>query len=381
MFDLTFVGSTIILNGLAVLSIFFIVVGISINKLKPTKKQHFKKPIIIFYLGLLINLIIMYFANNISIYDSIFSMLNFLGLLLYFFLHKYKFDKNTLLKTTLFFAGIVSLLMIIQQINPDSLLFNQLLTHETFVGNRGIVRVRIPGMAFVVISCFFLFYNFIKKNKLISFAFFIIFFGVIFIQGFRSITISMLICILFIYWKEHKKPILSIRNIFLLLLIVVGLFCILQIDYINNLFNQLLITTVSDSENLENNIRLETWQYYMLDIKPNLLSYFTGSGLRLPFETPEKLFAVDLGIFGFYTLAGIIPTFALLWIFFKGLFMKIDKEFIFISTFFLYLLINSFLFNAEAFRTGIFLILSICLYFVDIIKSEQTSNTEEKNEY
>ncbi|MBN2777138.1 MAG: hypothetical protein JXR36_05825 [Bacteroidales bacterium] len=191
----------------------------------------------------------------------------------------------------------------------------------------------------------------------------------------------MLICILFIYWKEHKKPILSIRNIFLLLLIVVGLFCILQIDYINNLFNQLLITTVSDSENLENNIRLETWQYYMLDIKPNLLSYFTGSGLRLPFETPEKLFAVDLGIFGFYTLAGIIPTFALLWIFFKGLFMKIDKEFIFISTFFLYLLINSFLFNAEAFRTGIFLILSICLYFVDIIKSEQTSNTEEKNEY
>jgi len=113
-------------------------------------------------------------------------------------------------------------------------------------------------------------------------------------------------------------------------------------------------------------VRVFSFIYYLITIKQEFWMYFTGNGLKIPFKTPKGLFAVDLGIFGFFALAGIIPVYALLKSFIKGVLLSKKLKYLVPSAFFLYILLNSFLFNAEAFRTGIFLVYSISFYLIDL---------------
>lgn len=370
MFDLI-IFSPETLNIFITLSTIILIFSIVLNKRKIIIKQHFKKFIFIFYIGLIINFFVMFFINKLSLYDTLFSTLNYYGFLLYFFLHKYKISKEFLIKLIFIFAGIVASLMLLQQIFSDIPFFNQLIKHQTFMGDRGTIRARIPGMAFVVLSCFILFHNLLLKIKLRTIIIFVFFLFMIFAQGFRSILIAMVLCLFYVYLKGNKNNMFSFKQIYFLLLLGLAVFFAFQIEYISNLFNGIFESVERDQNSLDENIRLETWSYYMIMIKTNYWMYFTGNGLKLAFETPENLFAVDLGIFGFYTMAGIIPSLTLLWMFIKGFFIKIDKKYLFITTFFLYVIVNGFLFNAEAFRFGIFMIYSILFYIIDVNKSEQ----------
>ena len=370
MFDLI-IFSPEVLNIFISLSTIILLFSIVLNKRKINIKQHFKKFILIFYIGLFINFFVMFFINKLSLYDTLFSTLNYYGFLLYFFLHKYKISKEFLIKLIFIFAGIVASLMLLQQIFSEIPFFNQLIKHQNFIGNRDSIRARIPGMAFVVLSCFILFHNLLMKIKLRTIIIFVFFIFMILAQGFRSILITMVLCLFYVYLKGNKNKMFSFKQLYFLLLLGLAIFFAFQIEYISNLFNGIFESVERDQNSLDENIRLETWSYYMIMIKTNYWMYFTGNGLKLGYETPENLFAVDLGIFGFYTMAGIIPSLTLLWMFIKGFFIKIDKKYLFITTFFLYVFVNGFLFNAEAFRFGIFMIYSILFYIIDVNKSEQ----------
>jgi len=104
----------------------------------------------------------------------------------------YVVKENEIINIITGFAFVVSILMIFQQIVKPIQLFNQLALQDSFLDNRGTVRVRIPGMILVVFSYFYFLHNFIKFNKLKHILFAIFFLIVLILQGFRSITISIL---------------------------------------------------------------------------------------------------------------------------------------------------------------------------------------------
>lgn len=377
LFDLNIVNTTIA-NGLAVVSFIIILYGIIIKRTNRTSYK-FKSLIYLFYFGLFINFIMMYFYNNSSLYDSTFILINYSGLLFYFFLHKYNYSEKMTIKLVFIIAIIVSFLMIIQQIVKPTPLFNQLIFHSNYLDQRGTVRVRIPGMALVVFSYFLYLFKYIKTRKLINIIFSLFFAAVIILQGFRSITLSLFLCSMFLYWYGTDARVkISIKKIFSFSILAIGVVLIfLQIDYVRNIIEKMFLQVEADKKIGDGNVRIFAFVYYLVVIKNELWMYFTGNGLKIPHKTPEGLFAVDLGIFGFFALAGFIPTYALIKSFIKGILMSKRIKYIIPSTFLLYILINSFLFNAEAFRTGIFHIYAIAFYLIELRMYKFNSKTIE----
>jgi hypothetical protein len=366
MFDFIIFNTTW-LNTFIALSAIIMLISIIISKNTRKIKTNFKNVILFFYLGIALNFILMFFYYNLSLYDSLFGLINFSGFIFYFFLHKNQYSLTFLAKLGLFIAILVAILMILQQVFSNTPMFNQLINHDHFIGDRGTVRVRIPGMAFVVIAFFIFFYKSIHNYKVLYLVISLAFFVVLMLQGFRSIAVSVIICSIYIYWKSHSiNKLFSIKNLYFFLLLPLIVVFAFQVEYINNIFQGMLDAFIRDQDIGEDNIRLQSWDYYLFAIKTNAWMYFTGNGMKLPFVTPDNLFAVDLGIWGFYALAGFIPTVAILFAFFKGLMIEPNNNFIFINCFFLYILLNCFLFNAEAFRIGIFYIYSMLFYVIDV---------------
>lgn len=330
-------------------------------------KLQFKTLIYWFTVGILINIVLMKYYNGSSSYDVFFVLINYFGLLIYFFLHKNNYSKELIVKVFLGFAVIVSFLMIAQQIVRPTPLFNQLERHIWFLYQRGTARVRIPGMALVVFSYFYYLNKFLNKFRVKYIVVAAFFLAVILLQGFRSITLSMLLCSLYLYWLSGDgKRKITIKKILLLLMVsLVVVVVVTQIPFLNSIVEEMLLQSSVDQKIGDNNIRLFGFKYFLDTIKDQSWMYLTGNGLKLPIEPPLGLFAVDLGLFGFYALAGIIPTIALVLFFIKGIILGKKGEDLAVKTFFVYMFMNCFLFNAEPFRVGIFHIYGIMFYLLD----------------
>lgn len=366
LFDLNIINTTIA-HFLSIVSIIIIAIGLVFKK-EHILPYRFDKLIYVFFFGIAINIYIMKFYSNLSNYDTFFALLNYFGFLLYFFLHKYNFKENEIINIITGFAFVVSILMIFQQIVKPIQLFNQLALQDSFLDNRGTVRVRIPGMILVVFSYFYFLHNFIKFNKLKHILFAIFFLIVLILQGFRSITISILICSAFVYWYSGKSKYKITGKKIILLLIILGVSTIIitQVEYLNNILEEMIFQSEKDKKSSFENVRVLGIIYYLSTIKTEFWMYITGSGLRLPFKTPPNLFAVDLGFFGFYAMAGLIPAYAVLKLFIKSFMNAKSVRFIVGAGFFLYLILNCFLFNWEPFRTGIFQVFSLIFYLIDL---------------
>lgn len=265
-------------------------------------------------------------------------------------------------------ALMVSFFMLVQQVIKPIPIFNQLELHPWYLDQRGTARVRIPGMALVVFSYFLYLFKYLKTFKIRYIGINFFFLAILIMQGFRSILLALFICSILLYWYGVEvKNRISLKKIFSIgLMGMFALFAVFQIEYLRNIFEEMFLQVEEDQKIGDNNIRVFSFIYYLWVIKNEFWMYFTGNGLKIPYKTPEGLYAVDLGIFGFYALAGFIPTYALLKSFVKGVFLSKKSMGIVYGAFFLYILENSFLMNAEAFRTGIFHIYAIVFYLIEL---------------
>ena len=366
LFDLNIVSSTIG-NGMTILSFMVVLLGLLFKK-QSGVVYRYSKLIYIFFLGIFLNVIIMLLYNGSSLYDTFFVLINYLGLLLYYFLHKYKYEEKTIFTIIVYIAVIVSLLMIWQNIIKPKPLFNQLIDHPWYLDQRGTVRVRIPGMALVVFTYFYFLNKFLNNNKLKYILFSMFFLAVLVLQGFRSITLTIILCSAYLYWNGGKgKSKITAKKIFLLFFILISIFIVAtQVEYIRNIINEMIFQSIEDKEIGDENVRLYAFIYYLDTIKTEFWMYFTGTGLKIPFETPPGLYAVDLGLFGFFALAGVIPTYALIRLLLKSYKEANNLNYLIVTVFYIYILLNCLMFNAEPFRTGIFHIYSLGFYLIDL---------------
>lgn len=361
IFDLNVISRTdaniIRIIGALYMLIILLITTTNYNNIKIDKNT---KYICLFYIGIFINISVMWTAFNVSTYHSFFVTLNFTGFIMYFYLNKFPLNPKTIEKAFIFFAFVVSIIMLVQQIYNTTPMFNQLEFHENFMEQRNTVRVRIPGMALVVIACFYKLENYLKYNKIIDLVSSIFFFIIISTQGFRAIIFVTLLCSLILYFKVTKKSIINPNTIRFAMLILVSFFALLQVPYLKSIVESLIEATIQTQELGREYIRFYTWDYYLVKIKSEIWMYLTGNGLYQS-TSPIGLFAADLGIWGFYSLAGVLPALSLLIIWIRGIRSTLSSKH-YLSVFFIYVILNAFLFNYEAFRPGIFNIYAIVLF-------------------
>lgn len=367
LFDLRLISERIA-NTLSLIAILILSLNILGNLVANKSCSYkFNSLILLFYAGLFINVLYM-LINGVSTYNALFVLLNYFGFLFYYFLKQNNYKSSELRKIIFWIAIIVAILMVIQQVFSNKIFFNQLLTHENFIGNRGTVRVRIPGMALIVFTYLYVLSIYIKQKEIKLIIPLIVLFLIPILQGFKSITFVIIIASLYLYKFESESQLfrINIKSLFSTVAIIFGLTLIyVQVSYINELVNSIVFSAFRTIELGEANVRIIAWNYYLISLKSEIWMYITGNGLSMPHNAPEGLFAVDLGIFGFYAQAGLIPSFALIVLMLRGIYLAHSIKSYYIAAFFIYMIMNGFLFNAEMFRVGIFYIYSIILVLLE----------------
>ena len=155
----------------------------------------FRNAIILLFIGIFFNVLSAYFNQGQSPYDTLITFGYFYFILVYFFLHYFKFSRNYIENVIIVFAVIYSLLYIIQVI-----VFPHQFLNVDMNPSRGTIRLRIEGNGFLMIAYFMMLNRYFLKRKLIYILFSLGFFIILLMGGFRTLTFMALLlsCLMFV---------------------------------------------------------------------------------------------------------------------------------------------------------------------------------------
>ncbi|MGX9418451.1 hypothetical protein ACWU4D_13975 [Vibrio sp. WJH972] len=248
--------------------------------------------------------------------------------------------------------------------------------------DRGFLRLRLEGVGFLTLSGFYFLNQYLSQHKKVNLILFFVSFTFVFILGFRTLTVTYLLSsiLLFIMVKGVSvRLIISMLPIFLLALIVT------QTEFFQMFIEETLLRTEEQLSQGADYIRFLTFEFLYTNVNENWVSVvfgngrpFLGSGYGnyvLGYGAESLGFiAADLGLIGFSFYYGVLSTFCFLAIFLKGILVSVDKNSLFLKTFFIYLIISS-ITTAEIFRAGMYGPICIALYLINLSHYKLTNES------
>ena len=340
--------------------------------------MNFRIAIIIFMIGLVINIIAAYFNSGQHLRISFFMFGSFYFILFYFSLHEMKIERKYLENIIIAFALLYSLFYLLQLFTYPRPLF-----YSEMVKDRGTIRLRIEGNGFLLLAYFLLLNRYLMNQKLKN-AFLMAFFFIILLKGgFRSLTFATMLLTTLMAIRLFPYVVKNFLTVILLMLLFAG---VLYSRGTSAILKNMIHTTQKQKNEGQNYIRARCLNYYYT-IYPVKKSYFifgggysTGTTLETRkhqyIEDKFGFYWVDLGILGFYIVVGAVATFGLLWFSVKAIISRVPKNMIYLNFYFLYLLIASFT-TQEIYRTGVFAVEAIVLYLIDINRIEKKKEIDE----
>jgi hypothetical protein len=331
------------------------------------EELRFRNAIILFFLGIFSNIISAYVNQGQGPYETFLSFNYYYFILVYFFLHYFKFTREYIEKVIIVFALIYSILYIIQvEVYPYQFM------NVDMNPSRGTIRLRIEGNGFLMLAYFLMLNRYFLNRKLKDVLLALGFFIILLMGGFRTLTFMALILSALMFLKVVP---FNIRNYALLVFIGLLFFGLFQFKGTGEILNGMVGATEELTQQGEKYIRVTELKYFLQEYPQNILYYIFGGGLPGSSSVyayqmgsvayDEGLFWVDLGLIGFYIIVGAVALCGLLWYTIKAILIKLPTDRIYLNFYFLYLLVVSFT-TMEIFREGIFVVEAIGLYMIDI---------------
>jgi hypothetical protein len=165
------------------------------------------------------------------------------------------------------------------------------------------------------------------------------------------------------------------------ILLFVGL---LQFKGVSDTLNGMISKSESDLKLGKSYVRIIEFEFFFKKYPQNMSYFIIGggrpSGPNLWRYNPQAAMGlnynivwVDIGLLGFFMVIGGIATLGILWYTLKAIFIKLPRDYFYLSSYFLYLLIVSFT-NEEIYRNGIFTVHAIGLYLIDVAVREKSES-------
>jgi hypothetical protein len=348
-------------------SVSLLILGISFLQIMLNKGMQFKNAIILFFIGIVANIISAYANQGQDLRSTFIGFGSFYFILFYFLLHKMQINRKLLENIIIFFAILYSLLYIIQ-----ILIYPNIILNSQFLVDRGIVRIEIEGNGFLMLAYLLMLNRYLINHRLINILFTIGFFIVLVLGAYRTLTFSALLISVIMYFKLTRLSVQNIGLLVLLGLLFVGIF---QFKFTSEILDVMVNKSEEHLGQGKSYIRLLEFDYFLSKYPENASDYVFGCGLpsgnssyarKMGFIEQQYGYNwVDVGIFGFYIIIGMIAFWGLLWYTVKASFIKLKPNYIYLNFYFVYLLISS-LTTREIYRTGIFGVEAIALYLIDL---------------
>lgn len=297
----------------------------------------------------------------------------------FFFLVKVKFSQNEVEKIIVFFSFVFVCFWILGLMSAPHILFDVNVDNNDFGldDTRGLTRLRIPGLGFIVLGSFLSINKFIITKKKIWLFLFFVFYTVIFLQLTRQVILATALIVI-IY--TLKTSILS--RIIAFFMVLIAPLCLLMLggDQQNNgILGKLVSLSVSDFSGAgsgEQYIRFREYYYYIFDFPTNFITFIFGNGVPFGDSVYAKIaqkpidlyqyYLSDIGYAQIYNFFGIFGLCLYFIIFYKALKMMKNRNIFYAKMFILYECIVGFTSN-YILLDGI--ALSMSLYLLDTYSS------------
>ncbi len=357
-----------------------LIMGIHFLITMKNKGLHFRIPIIIYFLGLIINILASYFNHGQHILDSFLAFGPFYFMLFYFSLHYMQISQKYIENVIIAFAVLYSVFYLAQVFAyPRPIFFSDM------IKDRGTIRLRIEGNGFLMLAFFLLLNRYLIDQKLKN-VFLLGFFFIILLKGgFRSLTFATIFLSSFMVLRLMKYAARNYLTIIILFVLFAGL---MYSRGTSAVLKNMISATQKQKREGENYIRARCLDYYFTVYPENKSYYFFGGGLsegnslesRKHQYIEEKFgfYWVDLGLIGFYIVIGAVASIGLLWYSVKAIFTRVPLNMIYLNFYFLYLLMVS-ITTMEIYRTGVFAVEAIVLYLIDINRVENKLEAGQLN--
>ncbi|MBE0654131.1 MAG: hypothetical protein IH594_10060, partial [Bacteroidales bacterium] len=289
-------------------------------------KKRFALPSILFIVAMLLSTIVSKAEHHQSFALSIWISRGIFFYLLYFFLHAYKFDRQTIEKVVLSIGLITIVFFYIQTIIYPTQIFDVRMTID-----RGTLRLFLPSMGYTILAYFYFLNRYFKDNKLLDVIIVILALSIFILQATRQLIASLvLLTILNLFRSKEVKS----RSLIIFLL-TIGMGALVIVFY--DLFVEIFAVSKSQAGDTKESIRSMAISFFLNDFQPSTSAYILGNGeghqaspygMKLRFLQLSKGFYLsDIGIVGDYVKYGILFVIAALIMLIKFLTIKVPREY------------------------------------------------------
>ncbi|MFP4489122.1 MAG: hypothetical protein ACLFN1_07440 [Bacteroidales bacterium] len=344
------------------------------------ERLRFRNAIIVFFAGIMVNIIAAYLYHGQRIIDTFFIFGSFYFILFYFSLHQLKIERKYLENVIIIFALMYSVLYLVQfYVYPLEIVESQMKV------DRGTIRLRIIGNGFLVLAYFMLLNRYMMKQQWTSIILPGFFFIILLKGGFRTLTIMTVVLTIVMYIKLARYSKNHLLTVILAIVLIAGM---AQSRSTSAIIKNMIYTTTEQIDQGDEYIRLKQLDFFKNSYMDKGLYYLTGGGFPAGensykqkmrfFQEQYGLYWVDLGILGFYFVVGALAVIGMLWYALKAAFIKLKPEYSYLNFYFIYLILVSFT-TMEIYRAGVFAVEALVLYLIDISKdeaNEQSGNNQ-----
>jgi hypothetical protein len=357
------------------------VIGISFVKLIQDKRLLFRNAIIIYLVGLILNILSAYLNNHQPIRDTTLSLGYYYFILLYFWLGDNKIDRRFIENLIIILA---ILYVIFYQFQIDE--FPRRIFRGTLFADRGTIRLRMQGASFNVLAYFILLNRYILKRNLLDILLAAVFLYMIISQGTRTFAATSILMSAILFVRLVKYDPMNYLLAFFVLILFIG---IIQFETPSTIIQNMIETTQEQREEGEQYIR-NVQRRYFLNVYPQNWSYYVFGGgfpggrgsyayYMLSIVGRYGFYWSDQGLLGFYLVLGGITLLGLLAWVLIAIFIKLPKDRLYLNMYFAFLLISSNIVMDEIFAPGIFGIQAIALYLIDDARKEMKRDRLKPN--
>lgn len=331
-------------------------------------KSVFKYYIILFIIALLPSIISCKIYHNQDYLSTFKAIGGFFFIIIYFGLKSIRPSIAQIEKMLLYLILLFCCCYLMQFILYPNVIFDVVIKEKE--GN----RITFIAQGLASLGLFYGINKFLIERKYIYVCLSLVCYIIIFLHGYRTIVITSAIFSIILYFRINK---FHFRYLFRLIPAFLLLIFIYQIPVINEKVEFMLNRTNSTMLS-EDDYRMINLYYHYNSHFSDIFEYIFGSGL--PYQDTiyaadisglEKIgiWYTDLGLLGLSWYIGVIPVILIIIMNIKAFNMPVDKKYMYLGTWLLYLLFSTTT-THELYINGNIVIIGIALYMIETLNNK-----------
>ena len=378
LFNIIFLGKSLIkiaeLAGIGV--VLLIILLQSVYNREEGFKLNFKWEILLIFISIILSMLMAYSGHNQSFSITAVAQRFMYFYFFYFALHLIRISDVDLKQMFIYLAVVHTIFYMLQFAAYPTILFDIKVSDS-----RGTLRIFLAGLSYLILAYFYVLNNLFKDFSIGKLALLFFFFSVFILMGTRQIIISMfLLTIINVLLSKRVK------SKFLILMLVV-LATIPIIIMFQDIFLNLLTVSQEQSEDVGEDTRVRAATFFLTELFPNNLAYFTGNGVSSAnsgygvmiqmYMDLYGFYQSDIGLLGDYCNFGVLFVIAVFILIIRILLMKLDQSHMFIKYFYITVLLTLFTGGGPFARGDSIVTICMTLYIIDVFQHNKKVDEEE----